>query len=204
MSRANRSGRARVREAEDLLVGLAMPGTEAHTALLHLRSDLDTTHLPTRSVLRGGLGAVAAQSSMCLRAGRCALTEVRRTERPLHWATGTAHEWQRYLRWLAAILDRVAAVGAVSGAVRGEWDRAGAACVQARGVWGAVAANLAGSDAARGDHPTTTARVPTHRLPADSRPVGTGAGGFDPAVGVPVPAAHPQAPTRGSDPTMSG
>ena len=199
MSRADRSGRARVREAEDLLVGLAMPGTEAHTALLHLRSDLDTTHLPTRSVLRGGLGAVAAQSSMCLRAGRCALAEVRRTDRPLHWSTGTAHEWQRYLRWLAAILDRVAAIGAVSGAVRGEWDRAGATCVQARGVWGAVAANLAGSDAVRGDHTTTTtARVPTHLSPADPRPVGTG------AAGAPVPAAHPQVPTRRSDPTLSG
>lgn len=179
MSRAHRSGQARLREAEDLLVGLAMPGTEAHTALLHLRSDLDAAHLPTRSVLRGGLAAVTAQSAMCLRAGHSALTEVRRTDRPPHWATGTAHEWQRYLRWLVATLDRVAAVGAVSGAVRGEWDRAGAACAQARGVWAAVAATPTGSFAARGDHPTT-ARVRTH-LCAANRLAGAGAGGFDPA-----------------------
>ena len=140
MSRVDRSGRARVREAEDLLVGLALPGTDAHTALRHLRSDLDATHRPT----------------------------------------GTAHAWPRYLRWLAAILDRVASVGAVSGAVRGEWDRAGAACVQARGVWDAVAATLADSDAACSDH-ATTAQARTHLCAANPQPVGAGADGFDPA-----------------------
>lgn len=125
----------RVQEAEDLLVGLAVPGTAAHTALLQLQSALDAGAVPT-SVLHAGFIAVTAQARMSLRAGTCALAQVRPSGEPPHWTTVTAHDWRRYLRWLVAILDRAA------GAVDDEWDRASAACARAREVWGAVAGSL--------------------------------------------------------------
>lgn len=138
MSAEDQLVRARVAEAEDLLVGLAVPGTDAHTALLHLQAALETGAAPARAVLFAGLTAVTAQARMSLRAGMRALAEVRPAGEPQHWTTVTAPEWRRYLRWLVATLDRAA----VAGAMNDEWDRAGAACARAREVWGAVAGSL--------------------------------------------------------------
>ena len=137
MSAENQLVWARVLEAEDLLVGLAVPGTDAHTALLHLQDALDGGAAPA-SVLHAGFTAVTVQARMSLRAGMWALGEVRPTGEPGHWTTATAHDWRRYLRWLVATLDRAAAAGAVND----EWDRASAACARAREVWGAVAGGL--------------------------------------------------------------
>ena len=133
----------RVQEAEDLLVGLAVPGTDAHTALLRLQAALDGGAAPA-SVLHAGFTAVTVQARMSLRAGTWALGEVRPTGEPGHWTTATAHDWRRYLRWLVATLDRAAAAGAVND----EWDRASDACARAREVWGAVAGSLGRVDPA--------------------------------------------------------
>ena len=138
----------RVQEAEDLLAGLAVPGTDAHTALLHLQAALDGG-AASAQVLHAGFTAVTVQARMSLRAGVWALGEVRPTGEPRHWTTVTAHDWRRYLRWLVATLDRAAAAGAVSD----EWDRASAACARAREVWGAVAGGLGRVEPALvGDH----------------------------------------------------
>lgn len=126
---------ARVQEAENLLAGLAVPGTDAHTALRDLQSALDAGAVPAPSVLRAGLAALRGQATMCRRAGQSALAQRRPADESPHWTTGTAHDWQRYLRWLVGTLDRVTATGA--GATDG--PRAGAECARAREVWGAVA-----------------------------------------------------------------
>lgn len=135
--------RERVDEAEAMMDGLALPGTAAHTALRHLQATVDADTAPTRSVLAAGLAALTEQGELALRAGQHALAALRPTDELPHWTTRNAHDWQRYLRWIVATLDRVAAVAGRTES----WRRADESCARAREVWGAVAGGATeGSD----------------------------------------------------------
>ncbi|UZJ24741.1 hypothetical protein RHODO2019_16780 [Rhodococcus antarcticus] len=133
--------RARVVEAETLLDGLAVPGSASHAALRVL-ADARRDGVPGVVVVLDAIEAVRDQAELSLRAGQHAeaVSGVPADADGPHWLVATAHEWQRYLRWLVLVHDRLAAdVAALPestrwAAVRG-WEQAADACAAARCTW---------------------------------------------------------------------
>jgi hypothetical protein len=133
--------RARVAEAETLLEGLAVPGFTSHAALRDL-ADARRDGAPGVVVVLEAVEAVRDQAELSLRAGWHVEADsgVPADGCGPHWLVATAHEWQRYLRWLVLVHDQLAPdVAALpessrGAAVRG-WERAADACAAARCAW---------------------------------------------------------------------
>lgn len=130
----------RVAEAEGLLTGLAVLGSESHAALVAMEAARRTGHVIGESVVLRTIEAVSNQARLTLTAGG---RLIRSTPDPPHWLASTAYEWRRYVRWLVgtheALASEIAALPdqARLGALQ-RWERAGEECRSARQAWAGV------------------------------------------------------------------
>jgi hypothetical protein len=145
MARVDDAVNNRLAEAEDLLTGLAVPGSEAHAALLALESSRRAGRTPSEAVLLGAIAAITGQAGLSLRAGRRAGSTGESNAEGRHWLVTTAGEWQRYLGWLvttrASMTEEISRMPeAARRTLSHAWAQAADECAAARQLWAAVVA----------------------------------------------------------------